>query len=141
MNPTDRGYAAGQDSKLELLKVLASFSLHGEENPFHIPHTFKGELSAELNTHSKADEKRALSFSLREGKFRAGVRCRVAKRSPALSQPIAWDRWGWRGNCQAAWMPPRSRAAYSTVKPFLQTYSLLNFTSMAIFNQATALCQ
>lgn len=31
-------------------------------------------------------------------------------------QPIPWDRRGWRGDCQAAWMPPRSRAAHSTAK-------------------------
>lgn len=50
LNPTDRGRAAGQDSKLELLKVLASLHLCREEKPFHTPHPFKGQLTAECDS-------------------------------------------------------------------------------------------
>lgn len=41
--------------------------------------------------------------------FRAGVAQGLSKQLPAQPQPIPWDRWGWRGDCQATWMPPRSR--------------------------------
>lgn len=41
--------------------------------------------------------------------FSTGAGQGLAKQLPAQPQPIPWDRWGWRGDCQATWIPPRNR--------------------------------